>query len=311
MRKNHNDLLPFFWTYFLGVCYKKYKSVITTKKLMFKIRRFFRIAFTPITMMIVPHSKSRPLKLRVPLAWLVTLSVLWGFGMFYVLSTGVRTIEYSEMSRKFSYLSGQFLEMRTTISSLEAAEGEFRRLFSLKSKKMVLEAVSTNETGDLDPELLRKRMADAMASVAEIKRYIKEARNTYFATPMGWPAPGALSSGFGRRTDPKTGEQAFHSGLDIRAPSGTPVKATADGIVSVSGWVGGNGNIVAIEHGHDFSTAYAHNMQNLVKVGQRVKRGDTIALSGATGRTTGPHVHYQVWKRGSPIDPVSFLKEGS
>jgi len=150
-----------------------------------------------------------------------------------------------------------------------------------------------------------------MVSVAEIKRYIKEERNIYFATPIGWPVPGALSSGFGRRTDPQTGEPAFHSGLDIRAPSGTPVKATADGIVSVSGWVSGDGNIVAIEHGHDFSTAYAHNVQNLVKVGQRVKRGDTIALSGATGRTTGPHVHYEVWKRGTPTDPIPFLKERS
>ena len=226
---------------------------------MYKIKGFFKKAFTPITMMIVPHSGSRPLKLRVPLGALVALVVLWGFGMCYVFSISVRAAEYSEMSKKFSYLSGRFVEMRTTISSLEAAEGEFRRLFSLKSKKRVLEAVSSNETGDLDPELLRKQMADAMASVSEIKQYIKEERNAYFARPLGWPVPGALSSGFGRRTDPKTGEQAFHSGVDIRVPPGTPVKATADGIVSISGWVGGNGNIVAIEHGHDFSTAYAHN----------------------------------------------------
>ncbi len=275
------------------------------------IRGFVRKAFTPITMMIVPHSKSRPLKLRVPLAALVMLVVLWGFGMCYVFSIGVRAAEYSEMSKKFSYLSGRFQEMRTTISSLETAEVEFRRLFALKSKKMVLEAVSTTEMGDLDPELLRKQMADAMASVAEIKQYIKEERNAYFARPLGWPVSGALSSGFGRRADPKTGEQAFHFGVDIRVPSGTPVKATADGIVSVSGWMSGNGNIVAIEHGHDFSTAYAHNSQNLVKVGQRVKRGDTIALSGATGKITGPHVHYEVWKRGAPTDPIAFLQERS
>ena len=278
---------------------------------MFKIQRFFRKAFTPITMMIVPHSKSKPLKLKVPLAGLVTVLILWGFGMFYVFSIGVRAAEYSEMRRKFSHLSGQLLEMRTTMSSLEAAEGEFRRLFSLKSKKMVLEAVSTHETGDMDPELLKKQMADAMASVAEIKRYIKEEKNIYVATPMGWPVSGALSSGFGKRRDPKNGEQEFHSGVDIRVAPGTPVKATADGIVSVSGWVGGNGNIVAIEHGHDLSTAYAHNVQNLVKVGQRVKRGDTIALSGATGKTTGPHVHYEVWKHRTPIDPIPFLKERS
>ena len=261
--------------------------------------------------MIVPHSKSKLLRLRIPLALLVAVPVLWGFGTFYVVSVGVQTAKYSEMSRKLSYFSSELLEMRSTLSSLQTADGEFRRLFSLKSKKKVLEAVSTNETGTLDLELLKKQVAEAMASVAEIRRYIREERDTYFATPLGWPAPGALSSGFGTRASPQTGEPAFHSGLDIRVPSGTPVKVTADGIVIVSGWVGGNGNIVVVEHGHDFSTAYAHNTQNLVKVGQRVKRGDTIAVSGATGNATGPHLHYEVWKRGVPTDPISFLEERS
>jgi murein DD-endopeptidase MepM/ murein hydrolase activator NlpD len=215
------------------------------------------------------------------------------------------------MSKKLSYFSGELLEMRSTLSSLQTAEAEFRRLFSLKSKKKVLEAVTTNETGTPDLELLKKQVAEAMDSVAEIRRYIREERDAYFATPMGWPAPGALSSGFGTRASPQTGEPAFHSGVDIRVPPGTPVKVTADGIVIVSSWVGGNGNIVVVEHGHDFSTAYAHNTQNLVKVGQRVKRGDTIAISGATGMTTGPHLHYEVWKRGIPTDPISLLEERS
>ena len=261
--------------------------------------------------MIVPHSKSKLLRLRIPLTLLVAIPVLWGFATFYVVSIGVQTAKYSEMSRKLSYFSSQFLEMRSTLSSLETTEGEFRRLFSLKSKKRVLEAVSPNEKGSPDLELLKKQVAEAMTSVAEIRRYIQEERDTYFATPMGWPVPGALSSGFGRRANPLTGEPAFHSGVDIRVSSGTPVKATADGIVIVSGWVGGNGNIVVIEHGHDFSTAYAHNTQNLVRVGQRVKRGDTIAVSGATGNATGPHLHYEVWKRGVPTDPISFLEERS
>ena len=278
---------------------------------MRRVRRYLRKAFTPITIMIVPHSKSKLLRLKIPLTLLVAVPVLWGFATFYVVSIGVQTAKYSEMSRKLSYFSSQFTEMRSTLSSLEAAEGEFRRLFSLKSKKKVLEAVSTNETGAPDLELLKKHVAEAMASVAEIRRYIREERDAYFATPIGWPVPGALSSSFGTRASPQTGERAFHSGLDIRVPSGTPVQVTADGIVIVSGWVGGNGNIVVVEHGHDFSTAYAHNTRNLVKVGQRVKRGDTIAISGATGMTTGPHLHYEVWKRGVPRDPISFLEERS
>jgi murein DD-endopeptidase MepM/ murein hydrolase activator NlpD len=261
--------------------------------------------------MIVPHSKSKLLRLRIPLAVLVAIPVLWGIGTFYVVSVGVQTAQYTQMSRKLSYFSSQLVEMRSTLSSLQTAEEEFRRLFSLKSKNRVLEAVNRNETGSPDLELLKKQVAEAMVSVSEIKRYIQEERNIYFATPTGWPVPGPLSSGFGKRANPQTGEPAFHSGLDIRVPSGTPVKATADGIVIISGWVGGNGNIVVIEHGHDFSTAYAHNKQNLVTVGQRVKRGDTIAISGATGNATGPHLHYEVWKRGAPINPVSFLKERS
>jgi murein DD-endopeptidase MepM/ murein hydrolase activator NlpD len=278
---------------------------------MLRIRRFLRKAFTPITIMIVPHSKSRLLRVKIPLAALLALVVLWGFGTFYVVSIGVQTADYREMSKKLSYFSSQFLEMRSTVASLQKAEDEFTRLFSLKSKKKVLEAVSSDDTGALDIDLLRKQVAQAMASVSEIRRYVDEERDIYYATPVGWPVPGALSSGFGKREHPRTGEAAFHSGVDIRAASGTPVKATADGIVSVSGWVAGNGNTVVIEHGRGFSTAYAHNKQNLVKVGQKVKRGDTIALSGATGVTTGPHLHYEVWKQSRQVNPISFLEERS
>jgi murein DD-endopeptidase MepM/ murein hydrolase activator NlpD len=261
--------------------------------------------------MIVPHSKSRLLRVKLPLAALLALVVLWGFGTFYLVSIGVQTADYREMSKKLSYFSSQFLEMRSTMASLQKAEDEFTRLFSLKSKKKVLEAVISDDTGSLDIDILKKQVAQAMASVSEIRRYVDEERDIYYATPVGWPVPGALSSGFGNREHPRTGESAFHSGVDIRASSGTPVKATADGIVSVSGWVGGNGNIVVIEHGRGFSTAYAHNKQNLVKVGQKVKRGDTIALSGATGVTTGAHLHYEVWKHSKQVNPISFLEERS
>jgi murein DD-endopeptidase MepM/ murein hydrolase activator NlpD len=278
---------------------------------MLKIRRLLRKVFTPITIMIVPHSRSRLLRLKLPVAALLTALILWGVGTFYVISIGVHTAEYREMSKKLSYFSSQFLEMRSTLASLQQADEEFTRLFSLKSKKKVLEAVDRDDTGSLDIDLLKKQVAQAMVSVKEIRRYVDEERDVYFATPVGWPVPGALSSGFGKREHPRTGESTFHSGVDIRASTGTPVKATADGVVSVSGWVAGNGNIVVIEHGHGFNTAYAHNKQNLVKVGQRVKRQDTIALSGATGVTTGPHLHYEVWKQGRQVNPISFLEERS
>ena len=273
---------------------------------MLKIRRLLRKVFTPITIMIVPHSRSRLLRLKMPVAALLTLLIVWGFGTFYVISIGVQTAEYREMSKKLSYFSSQFLEMRSTLASLQQADEEFTRLFSLKSKKKVLEAVDRDDTGSLDIDLLRKQVAQAMVSVKEIRRYVDEERDIYFATPMGWPVPGALSSGFGTREHPRTGESAFHSGVDIRASTGTPVKATADGVVSVSGWVAGNGNIVVIEHGHGFNTAYAHNKQILVKQGQTVKRGQRIAEVGRTD-TNEPKLHFEIRRQGKPVDPLAYL----
>ena len=104
-----------------------------------------------------------------------------------------------------------------------------------------------------------------------------------------------------------SGKPNFHSGTDLSVPQGASVRATADGIVSFSGWTAGSGNTVVIEHGHGFSTAYAHNQKALVTVGQRVVRGDPVALSGSTGISTGPHVHYEIWKNGRHTDPAGFL----
>ena len=114
---------------------------------MHKTKRLLRKCFTPITIMLVPHSKSKLWRVRIPLAALVSAAILWGFGTFYVVSIGVQTVKYYQMSEKLSYFSSQFTEMRSTIASLEKAEEEFTRLFSLKSKKKVLEAVSSNDTG--------------------------------------------------------------------------------------------------------------------------------------------------------------------
>ena len=102
-------------------------------------------------------------------------------------------------------------------------------------------------------------------------------------------------------------EIRFHTGVDISVPPGTKVSATADGIVSFAGWTEKSGIVVVVEHGRGFSTAYAHNQKASVKVGQRVVRGESIALSGATGVSTGPHVHYEIWKNGRHTDPADFL----
>jgi murein DD-endopeptidase MepM/ murein hydrolase activator NlpD len=261
--------------------------------------------------MLVPHSKSNLLKIKLPVVALAASVVLWLVGTAYVISMGVNTLEYYGMRKKLSYFTEQLTDLRSTIVSLQKAEGEFRRLFSLKSKTLVIEQAADTDAGALDMELLKKQVREAMETVSEIKHYIREQRDVYFATPAGWPVEGAVSSPFGNREHPKSGQVAFHSGVDIRVPHGTQVKATADGIASYAGWTPGSGNTVVLEHGQGFSTVYAHNTQNLVKLGQRLKRGDTIARSGATGITTGPHVHYEIWKDGRHVNPITFLKERS
>lgn len=125
--------------------------------------------------------------------------------------------------------------------------------------------------------------------------------------PQGWPAKGWISSGYGYRTDPFTGRRAFHDGVDIAAPRGTPIHALAAGVVIYSGHKSGYGLMVEINHGNGYKTLYAHASKLIAKVGERVGKGQTIALVGSTGRSTGPHLHVEVLKNDDPVNPRKYL----
>jgi len=145
---------------------------------------------------------------------------------------------------------------------------------------------------------------------SELIDHVTREREQLAATPCIWPvnAPDAwISSGFGYRKDPINGKRAFHDGIDVVAPVKSPVLATADGVVTVAGWDAGLGWVVTIDHGHGYKTRYGHNHRLLVKKGDRVRRGDAIALEGSTGRTTGPHVHYEVIYNGKKVNPYRYL----
>jgi murein DD-endopeptidase MepM/ murein hydrolase activator NlpD len=132
--------------------------------------------------------------------------------------------------------------------------------------------------------------------------------------PEGRPVnTGYISSPFGERIDPFTGGEEFHEGIDFAAPEGTPIHAVAAGIVTWAGPRGGYGNMVQIDHGNGYATRYGHAERVLVRVGQTVNRGDVIALVGDTGRSTGPHVHFEVLMNGREVNPARFvaLRAGS
>ncbi len=127
--------------------------------------------------------------------------------------------------------------------------------------------------------------------------------------PSGWPTDGGwMSSGFGLRADPFTGRKAYHEGVDIASRMGSPIKAMGGGVVSFAGEKEGYGYMVEINHGNGVSTRYAHSSELLVKVGDRVQKGQKIALVGSSGRSTGPHVHFEVLRDGHAVDPQSYLQ---
>lgn len=140
---------------------------------------------------------------------------------------------------------------------------------------------------------------------------LDSARRTARKLPFGNPSPGSsITSRFGNRTDPFLGRLALHAGIDFRARSGTEIRPSGMGTVTVAGRNGGYGNMVEIDHGDGLTTRYAHLSRVLVKVGDHVDVNDTIGLSGTTGRSTGPHLHYEVRRDGKAIDPMRFLTAG-
>ncbi|MBF0564448.1 MAG: M23 family metallopeptidase [Nitrospirae bacterium] len=279
---------------------------------MLNSKKFLRSLFTPITIMVIPHSNEKTYRFKLPSIGIVTLISMWVSITCYIVSVGVTTQKYNEIKGKADYYASQFGELRSTIGSLKRSEAQFKNLFSVKDKESVFKNMDISDSGSIDMDLLKKQIDKSIETVGEIKDYLRQERNSFYATPMGVPVENSrFSSGFGYRIHPNTGKTEFHSGVDLAVPPGTPVKATADGIVSFADWSGGSGKLVVVEHGFGYTTCYAHNREINVKIGQRVKRGDVLSYVGSTGNTTGPHVHYEVWKNNTPVDPKPFLERQS
>jgi len=127
-------------------------------------------------------------------------------------------------------------------------------------------------------------------------------------SPKGWPVKGGwISSYFGERADPFHGQMAHHDGIDIAGKTGSEIIAVASGVVTWAGPRFGYGNMVEINHGNGYITRYAHNQDVTVAIGETVKKGQKVALMGSTGRSTGPHVHFEVMRNGQIIDPMQFM----
>jgi murein DD-endopeptidase MepM/ murein hydrolase activator NlpD len=149
------------------------------------------------------------------------------------------------------------------------------------------------------------RIKSARAMVARLT-------NAVSSIPLRKPVDGDIdpASGFGVRIDPFTSSPAMHTGLDLHGETGDPVRATADGKVTSAGWSGGYGRVIDIDHGNGMSTRYGHLSAIDVRVGQSIRTGQIIGRIGSTGRSTGPHLHYETRVRGGAVDPQKFLRAG-
>ena len=208
-------------------------------------------------------------------------------------------------------------EVHLQMNSLAETEARVRQLANLEVAPQCIPVAigGISETGSAETVDKIQQQINKLQVEIELRRQSQEGVRNLLndqvslsrSTPQGWPTKGWLTSYFGMRKSPFTGKRVMHAGLDIAANVGTPVIATADGIVARVKYSPAYGKMVVIDHGYGYRTIFAHNSKIMVKAGQRIKRGDTVAKVGNTGRSTGPHLHYELRLNGVPIDPRKTL----
>lgn len=253
----------------------------------------------------------------------VFLVLFFLFLFVHFIYTTAQNQQIAKLKQEVEILKEVNAKYQKTADSLE----EKLNYFSDKAKKLAL-LVGADISIDDDPlgiggsdyvftpyaEYLNKDL-DSMNERAQklfegyekLAKIYQNKNDILRKTPSIWPAKGFITDGFGYRIDPFTGKRAFHEGIDISARRGTPVVAPADGIVSMAGKTKGYGNFVVINHQNNIETRYGHLRDIFVKKGQIVKRGDVIGTVGNTGRSTGPHLHFEVRVNGKAVNPRDYI----
>ncbi len=221
--------------------------------------------------------------------------------LFVAINQSLRSIEGEQMARVTTLAANAYDTADKIADALEAAglpiDGEYGK------QDVGGPLIAVDGAAAFDTKV--KELDEALNQLDALK---KEARSY----PIANPAPGRpISSGFGVRKDPLLGTPALHSGIDFRAQLGANALVTAPGVVVKAGWNGGYGRMVEVDHGNGFSTRYGHLSRIDVKVGDHLVRGGVVGEVGSSGRSTGPHLHYEVRRNGDAIDPLAFLKAGT
>ena len=263
---------------------------------------------------------------------IVTLPILIGTGAALKAKHDVATMFATKLTLEFEnanyraateQLAGQIMALQTAMSDLGAKaaldpslQHSMDKLPAVvKSRAMggptAATALTSMAPGLTSPEntfaLLKDLLQGLDSRLQTVRSDVDKRNQLAAATPSIWPTHGWLSSSMGTRADPLTGKKDFHPGLDISADKGDPVYSTADGTVTHAASAGNYGNLVIVDHGYSLETRYGHLSVFKVTAGQKVKRGDLLGLVGSTGRTTGPHLHYEVRANGRILNPLQLL----
>jgi murein DD-endopeptidase MepM/ murein hydrolase activator NlpD len=224
--------------------------------------------------------------------------------------------EKEDLKNRYSRLEQVAKERDIQVASLGSLASEVSALYGLKSEPLVTTSEQI-ENADVSTSLdqLFALKSTALSGAATIGISLGLSKNVTTAdwlrasaAPNLWPVEGQITGSFGERIDPFNGEGAFHSGVDISAGYGQPVIAPADGVVVFADLMGGYGRAIVLDHGHGITTRYGHLANFAVISGQRVQRGDTLGYVGLSGRSTGPHLHYEVRINDTPVNPHKYLR---
>jgi len=294
------------------------------------------------TVIVVSDHSQAVRKFRVPRKWLVnaawTLAVVAVFGgvtIGHYFSLLGSTSENSVLKEENAQLRSQILLVQEKVAHISATLDRVER-FDAKlrtavtqlqdpERNLAIGPVGADTESDLPgpapagesnlnalPGKLSSLEGEAARqerSLRDLQEYFDDQRSLLVSTPSIWPTRGWVTSDFGTRIDPYSAERKMHQGIDIATPIGQPIYSPSDGTVVFAGTEGGYGKVLVIDHGYGVKTRYAHLSDILVRTGDRVGRGDKVAAVGNTGRSTGPHLHYEVRVNGIPENPRKFILE--
>jgi murein DD-endopeptidase MepM/ murein hydrolase activator NlpD len=276
-------------------------------------------------MLVARNAEGELLKLPIPLHYvyvfiagaLIGMLTITGMAGSY-LRMAMKAQRYNQLRTEKEALKSQYSQLEQIAQenelqaqSLSSLAGEVSSLYGLKPDP----AFQDDDPASASFQQFQALRMTAMTGAASVGIGMGETRNTstrdwvrLAAAPTIWPVQGRITGSFGERIDPFSGEGAFHRGVDISSEVGTRIIAPADGIVRFADFMNGYGRAVVMEHGNGISTLYGHMSGIAVSSGQMVHRGDTVGYVGQSGRSTGPHLHYEVRIFNTPVNPSKYLR---